>query len=111
MLALYVYSYLLLGRKLPRGHAVPSERCRDERRVDTVLVFTLDGRYLATYAAEGSEGTVVWKGRRIAASDLFLSTHGLVAGRQVVGNAELNPPSEPEYIHQANTYTTRRWPA
>jgi hypothetical protein len=52
MLALYVYSFLLLGRKLPRAHAEPSERCRDERRVDTVLVFTLDGRYLATYAAE-----------------------------------------------------------
>ena len=76
-----------------------------------MLAFTLDGRYLATYAAEGSEGTVVWKGWRIAASDFLLSTHGLVAGRRVVGDAELNPPSEPEYIHQANTYTTRRWPA
>jgi hypothetical protein len=52
MLALYVHSFLLLGRKLPRAHAGPSERCRDERRVDTVLVFTLDGRHLATYAAE-----------------------------------------------------------
>jgi len=39
MPALYVYSFQLLGRKLPRAHAGPSERCRDERRVDTVLVF------------------------------------------------------------------------
>jgi hypothetical protein len=80
MPALYVYSSMLLGRKLPRAHAGPSERCRGERRVDTVLVFTLDWRYLATYvaqkapsssAAEGLvyyvPGAVVWKGRRIAA--------------------------------------------
>ena len=75
--------------------------------------FTLDGRYLTTYAVEGSEGAeplsaakglvyyvpgaVVWKGRRIAATDFFLSTYGVVAGRQVVGDAELNAPSEPEY--------------
>ncbi len=114
MLALYVYSFLLPGRKLPRGHAGPSERCRDERRVDRVLVFTLDWRYLATYAVEGSEGAeplsaaeglvyyvpgvVVWKGRRIAASDFSPSTYGVVASRRVVGDAELNPPSEPEYV-------------
>jgi hypothetical protein len=74
----------------------------------------LDGRYLATYAVEGSEGAeplsaakglvyyvpgaVVWKSRRIAASDLFLSTYGVVAGRRVVGDVELNSPSEPEYV-------------
>jgi len=40
----------------------------------------------------------VWKGRRTAASDFFLSTYGVVIGRRVVGDAELNPPSEPEYI-------------
>ncbi|MFZ8809977.1 MAG: hypothetical protein ACO2PN_17965 [Pyrobaculum sp.] len=76
--------------------------------------FTLDGRHLVTYAVEGSEGAeplsvakglvyyvpgaVVWEGRRIAASDLLLSTYGVVAGRRVVGDAELNPPSEPEYV-------------
>ena len=76
--------------------------------------FTLDGRYLATYAVEGSEGAeplsvarclvyyvpgvVVWKGRRIAALDFFLSTYGVVIGRRVVGDAELNPPSEPEHV-------------
>lgn len=37
-------------------------------------------------------------GRRTAASDFFLSTYGVVIGRRVVGDAELNPPSEPEYI-------------
>jgi hypothetical protein len=76
-----------------------SERCRDERKVDTVLVFTLDGRYLATYAVEGSEGAeplsaanglvyyvpgvVVRKGWRIAATDFSPSTYGVVAGRRV----------------------------
>jgi hypothetical protein len=40
----------------------------------------------------------VWKGRRIAATDLLLSTYSVVAGRRIVGNAELNPPSEPEYV-------------
>jgi hypothetical protein len=40
----------------------------------------------------------VWKGRRIAATDLLLSTYGVVASRRVVGDAELNPPSEPEYV-------------
>jgi hypothetical protein len=43
-------------------------------------------------------GAVVWKGRRIAATDFFLSTYGVVAGRRVVGDAELNSPSEPEYV-------------
>ncbi len=87
----------------------------------------LDWRYLATYAVEGSEGVeplsaaeglvyyvpgaVVWKGRRIAASDFFLSTYGVVASRRVVDDAELNLPSEPNYIHRTNTYTTRRRPA
>jgi hypothetical protein len=74
----------------------------------------LDGRYLATYAVEGSEGAellsaakglvcyvpgaVVWKGRRIAATDLLLSAYGLVAGRRVIGYAKLNSPSEPKYV-------------
>jgi hypothetical protein len=62
MLALYVYSYLLPGRKLPRRHAGPSERCRDGRGVDTVLVFTLDGRYLATYAAQKAPSFSAAKG-------------------------------------------------
>jgi hypothetical protein len=87
------------------------------------LVFTLDGRHLATYAAQKAPsssaakglvyyvpGAVVWKGR-IAASDFSPSTYGVVAGRRVVGDAELNPPSKPNYIHQTNTYTTRRRPA
>jgi hypothetical protein len=52
MPALYVYSSMLLGRKLPRGHAGPFEKCRDGRGVDTALVFTLDWRYLATYAVQ-----------------------------------------------------------
>jgi len=86
-----------------------------EESIYTVFkAFTLDGRYLATYAVEGSEGAeplsaakglvyyvpgaVVWKGRRIAASDFFLSTYGVVAGRRVVGDAELNLPCEPEYV-------------
>ena len=47
-------------------------------------------------------GAVVWEGRRIAASDLLLSIYGVVASRRVVGDAELNPPSEPNYIHQTN---------
>ena len=114
ILALYVYTFLLPGRKLPRAHAGPSERCRDEQRVDTVLVFTLDGRYLATYAVEGSEGAeplsvakglvyyvpgaVVWKGRRIAASDFSPSTYGVVIGRRVVGDVELNSHCKPEYV-------------
>jgi hypothetical protein len=37
--------------------------------------------------------------------------YSVVAGRRVVGDAELNLPCEPEYIHQANTYATKRWPA
>ncbi len=53
-------------------------------------------------AAEGLvyyvPGVVVWKGRRIAATDLLLSTYSVVASRRVEGNAELNPPSEPEYV-------------
>jgi hypothetical protein len=53
----------------------------------------------------------VWKGLGIAAADLLLSAYGVVAGRRVIGNVELNSPSEPNYIHQTNTYTTRRRPA
>jgi hypothetical protein len=71
----------------------------------------LDWRYLATYAGEGAEplsaaeglvyyvpGAVVWKGRRIAATDFFLLTYGVVTSRRVVGDAELNSPSEPEHV-------------
>ena len=36
--------------------------------------------------------------RRDAATDLLLSTYGLVAGRRIVGDVELNLPSEPEYV-------------
>jgi hypothetical protein len=92
-------------------HTPASERCRDERRADTVLVFTLDGRHLATYAAQKAPsssaanglvyyvpGAVVWKGRRIAATDFSPSTYGVVAGRRVVGDAELNLPCKPEYV-------------
>jgi hypothetical protein len=43
-------------------------------------------------------GVVVWKGRRIAATDFFLSTYGVVASRRVVGDVELNAPSEPKYV-------------
>ncbi len=42
-------------------------------------------------------GAVVWKGLGIAASDFFLLTYGVVAGRRVIGDVELNPPSKPEY--------------
>jgi hypothetical protein len=71
----------------------------------------LDWRCLATYAAQkapsssAAEGLVyyvpgaaVWKGRRIAATDLLLSTYGVVVGQRVVDDAELNTPSEPEYV-------------
>ena len=43
-------------------------------------------------------GAVVWKGWRTAATDLLLSTYGVVIDRRVVGNAELNSPSKPEYV-------------
>jgi hypothetical protein len=43
-------------------------------------------------------GAVVWKGWRTAATDLLLSTYGVVIGRRVVGDVELNLPSEPEYV-------------
>jgi len=75
----------------------------------------LDGRYPATYAAQKAPsssaakdlvyyvpGAVAWKGRGIATTDLLLSIYGVVASRRVVGDAELNPPSEPNYIHQTN---------
>jgi hypothetical protein len=85
MLALYVYSFLLLGRKLPRGHAGPPHLKDVERGEESTRCWSLlDGRYLATYAVEGSEGAeplsaakgliyyvpgaVVWKGRKIAAT-------------------------------------------
>ena len=71
----------------------------------------LDGRYLATYAAQKAPsssaakglvyyvpGAVGWKGRRIAASDFSPSTYGVVAGRRVVGDAELNSHCKPEYV-------------
>ncbi len=111
MLALYVYSFLLLGRKLPRAHAGPSERCRDERRVDTVLVFIRREISRHLRGVEGAEplsaanglvyyvpGVVVWKGRRIAATHFSPSTYGVVASWRVEGDAELNAPSEPEYV-------------
>jgi len=86
-----------------------------EESIYTVFkAFTLDGRHLATYAVKGSEGAeplsaakglvyyvpgaVVWKGRGIAASDFFLSTYGVVAGRRVVGDVELNSHCKPEYV-------------
>ncbi|MFZ8838225.1 MAG: hypothetical protein ACO2PM_04700 [Pyrobaculum sp.] len=37
-------------------------------------------------------------------------TYGLVAGRRVVGDVELNSPSEPEYV-LLDEYATRRRPA
>ena len=42
-------------------------------------------------------GAAVWRGRRIAATDLLLSTYSVVASRRIVGDAELNLPCEPEY--------------
>ncbi len=111
MPALYVYSFVLLGRKLPRGHTGPSERCRDEQRVDTVLVFIRRETPRHLRGAEGAEslsaakglvyyvpGVVVWKGRGIAATDFSPSTYGVVISRRVVGDVELNLPSEPEYV-------------
>jgi hypothetical protein len=55
-------------------------------------------------------GAVVWKGRRIAATDLLLSIYSVVASRRVIGDAELNLPSEPNSTKQTH-YTTRRRPA
>ncbi len=87
------------------------------------MVFTLDGRYLATYATQKAPsssaakglvyyvpGAVVWKGRRIVATDFSPSTYGVLASRRVKGDAELNPPSEPEYV-LSDEYATKRWPA
>ena len=42
--------------------------------------------------------TPLYGGRGIASSDFFLSTCGVVIGRRVVGDVELNSPSEPEYV-------------
>jgi len=50
------------------------------------------------------------RGRGIAASDFFLSTYGVVIGRRVVGDVELNLPCEPEYV-LLDEYATRRRPA
>jgi hypothetical protein len=122
MLAPYVYTFQLPGRKLPHAHAGPSERCRDDRRVDTVLVFIRREISRHLRGAEGAEllsvakglvyyvpGAVVWKGRGIAASDLLLSINSVIAGWRVVGDVELNLPSEPNYTHQTNP--SRRRPA
>jgi hypothetical protein len=112
MPALYVYTYLLPGRKLPRGYAEPPHLRDVEMGEESTQCWSLlDGGHLATYAAQRAPsssaanglvyyvpGAVVWKGRRIAATDLLLSTYGVVAGRRLVGDAELNPPSKPEYI-------------
>ena len=95
-----------------------------EESIYTVFkAFSLDGRYLATYAAQKAPsssaanglvyyvpGAVVWKGRRIAATDLLLSAYGVVASRREVGDVELNSPSEPEYV-LLDEYATRRRPA
>jgi cytochrome P450 len=48
-------------------------------------------------------GAVVWKGRRIAATDLLLSIYSVVASRRVIGDAELNLPSEPNSTKQTHT--------
>jgi hypothetical protein len=79
-----------------------------EELIYTVLVFIRRETLRHLRGAEGAEllrgsrllrpGAVVWNGRRIAAADLLLSTYGVAAGRRVVGDAELNPPSEPEYV-------------
>jgi hypothetical protein len=107
MPALYVYSFLLLGRKLPRAHAGPPHLIDVEMREESTRCWSLlDWRYLATYAVEGSEGAeplsaakgliyyvpgaVVWKGRRTAATDLLLPIYSLVAGWRIVSDAELN---------------------
>jgi hypothetical protein len=76
----------------------------------------LDGRYLATYAAQKTPsssaakglvyyvpGAVVWKSRRIAATNLLQSTYDVVASRRVVGDAELNPPQRAE-LHPPNKH-------
>ncbi len=68
--------------------------------------FLLDGRPRHLRGAEGAEplsaaeglvyyvpGVVVWKGRRIAATDFSPSTYGVVPSRRVEGDAELNPPA------------------
>ncbi len=97
MPALYVYSFLLPGCKLLRAHAEPPH-LKDvetgEESIYTVFkAFTLDGRYLATYAAQKAPspsaanglvyyvpGAVVWKGLGNAATDFSPSTYGVVAG-------------------------------
>jgi len=115
MPVLYVYSFLLLGRKLPRAHAgSPHLKDVETTEESTRCWSLLDWRYLATYAAEGLKsamppsaakglvyyvpGAVVWKGQRIAASDFLLSTYGVVIGRRVVGDVELNSHCKPEYV-------------
>jgi hypothetical protein len=97
MPAPYVYSFLLLGRKLPRAHAGPPHLKDVETTEESTRCWSLlDWRLLATYAAErlkGAEplsaanglvyyvpGAVVWKGRRIAATDFLLSTYGVAGG-------------------------------
>ena len=98
----------------PRIFMVRDVETGEESIYTVFKAFTLDGRYLATYAVEGSEGAeplpaakglvyyvpgaVVWKGWRTAATDLLLSTYGVVIGRRVVGDAELNLTCEPEYV-------------
>jgi hypothetical protein len=86
-----------------------------EESVSTVFkALTIDGRYLTTYTVEGSDGAeplsvanalvyylpgaVVWRDRKITVSDFFISTYGVVVGRQVVGDVKLELPCEPEYI-------------
>ncbi len=55
MLALYVYTSLLPGRKLLRAHAGPFERCRNGRGVDTVLVFIRQEMPRHLRGVEGAE--------------------------------------------------------
>jgi hypothetical protein len=63
----------------------------------------------ATYAAQKAPSSSAAKGlvncvaplcggRGIASSDFFPSTYGVVIGRRVVGDVELNSPSEPECV-------------
>ncbi len=110
MPALYVHSPCCLGVSF---HVDMLDHLRDvETGEESTRCWSLlDGRYLATYAAQKAPspsaakglvyyvpGAVVWKGQGIAASDFFLSTYGVVAGWRVVGDVELNPRSEPEYV-------------
>jgi hypothetical protein len=107
-----VRSSLLLGRKFPRGHAGPPHLKYVETTEESTRCWSLlEWRHPATYAAQKAPSP---SPRPMASSTTSLaplcrkagsppqtfspSTYGVVASRRVVDDAELNSPSEPEYV-------------